>query len=648
MQTIVLRSQTYLSFYSFSHVAKRGQLHLKAALLLSCLLFSGCSDVLLSRTEKFNRAFPPNADLRAAIETHRDFIRADATTQNEFKHKLNSLMQTRDITCGYQLAIGLFDSVEKISSMPINRHCLNTVDAELSKKVAFQSIGFRLNQPPIIPKTSLGEAKPIQTDAPFRGSEIYAARDANLAILRGDSNSYSAVEIPSGRVLSTFNHQFGSSQRKFLSPNGRVLAINSTDASITYLDIESGAVIYQDKGSGYFVAWLENSSGALINTRERKLASIEFNLNIYNIHHSWTRYIEWAYTLSGSLNKLLLSDRKALYLATYETTNEGLQISILSELNAQESTTLLQLPPMLLNDGTKMAARTLNGLGIVDLDGGSELLFNLSPYHTHGVAQLNDHQLLVSIFDKESHKNQIWIIDINSQKIQLTDFDVERTSSLSGLIGRIGYILSGRSTILIGDSVGTSGKPTDINEFTSQLNMEWQIQKLETDAERREAASRSISTESAIQSPPSKPILENLPANAVIEAVGVYRGRETSQRERNQTISSKMEKNPVEITVHGPKPVVLVLTSYEPVKWNIKLTSNAKLSAVLLSSYYPAEVTGAESVPIKIIGSKSLYERTDINYASVDQEVQRWTGKKIGSFQGSYQGSHFQVGLSPP
>ena len=92
------------------------------------------------------------------------------------------------------------------------------------------------------------------------------------------------------------------------------------------------------------------------------------------------------------------------------------------------------------------------------------------------------------------------------------------------------------------------------------------------------------------------------------------------------------------------KPLILILSSYESVHWNIVSDSESKLAAVLISGYHPSEVIGAKGAKIITIGDKYAYSLESNQYHSLNKEAVKWTGKEIGLFQGKYEGNLFSVG----
>ena len=91
-------------------------------------------------------------------------------------------------------------------------------------------------------------------------------------------------------------------------------------------------------------------------------------------------------------------------------------------------------------------------------------------------------------------------------------------------------------------------------------------------------------------------------------------------------------------------PIILVLSSYEPVRWRVVSESGARVAAVLLSSHHASKVDGAGSARVVNLGGQYAYKQGTPQYGMLDGEVYRYTGKRIDFFQGRYQGKEFSVG----
>jgi hypothetical protein len=101
----------------------------------------------------------------------------------------------------------------------------------------------------------------------------------------------------------------------------------------------------------------------------------------------------------------------------------------------------------------------------------------------------------------------------------------------------------------------------------------------------------------------------------------------------------------VEVRIkRSSKPIVLVLSSYESVKWTLIAEPGARLAAVLVSGYYPSQVVGAGTARVVMTGNSYAYKMESPEYRNLNLAALKWTGKSIGVFQGRYEGGSFNVG----
>jgi hypothetical protein len=130
-----------------------------------------------------------------------------------------------------------------------------------------------------------------------------------------------------------------------------------------------------------------------------------------------------------------------------------------------------------------------------------------------------------------------------------------------------------------------------------------------------------------------------LPANARVEAVGVYQGKAA------RSANGERAMGQIDVVVkRSAQPLVLVLSSYEPVAWNLKPEPGAQPLAVLLSGYHASQVNNAGNARVLRTGSSFAYRIESNEYVRLKRDVQGWTGKPIAMFQGAYEGAAFTVG----
>ncbi|WP_029147038.1 PQQ-binding-like beta-propeller repeat protein [Methylophilus sp. 5] len=127
-------------------------------------------------------------------------------------------------------------------------------------------------------------------------------------------------------------------------------------------------------------------------------------------------------------------------------------------------------------------------------------------------------------------------------------------------------------------------------------------------------------------------MLGAIPSNARVEAVGVYEAKDRSSSGVNVMIKK------------SDQPIVLMLSAYEPVRWNLTKEPGANLVAVIASGYHLPEVTGAGAAKTVIKRGEYAYQQNGAGYAALNNEAMLWTGKPISKFQGIYGGTVFIVG----
>jgi hypothetical protein len=72
---------------------------------------------------------------------------------------------------------------------------------------------------------------------------------------------------------------------------------------------------------------------------------------------------------------------------------------------------------------------------------------------------------------------------------------------------------------------------------------------------------------------------------------------------------------------------LLVLTSYNPVNWLIRIEGGAQLRAVILSGNEESTVFGAGSARIHQLGRWNAYRRGTLEFKALEGEIRKTTGK---------------------
>ena len=104
-------------------------------------------------------------------------------------------------------------------------------------------------------------------------------------------------------------------------------------------------------------------------------------------------------------------------------------------------------------------------------------------------------------------------------------------------------------------------------------------------------------------------------------------------------------EEPVRVLVRqAHRPMVLVLSSHQTVRWVLDVAPDANLCAVLLSGYGQSTVAGTGDALVTSIGGFYAFKRGSAEFRHLESEVLRCTGRNIERFQSQYAGHTFEIG----
>ena len=102
------------------------------------------------------------------------------------------------------------------------------------------------------------------------------------------------------------------------------------------------------------------------------------------------------------------------------------------------------------------------------------------------------------------------------------------------------------------------------------------------------------------------------------------------------------------------KPMILALSSYEPVRWYLTLDPGVEIKRVILSGYHKQTISGADGIPVDRqdysggisvrnfpYASTSVYEAPE--NSSFVARLERMTGTRLTSALGCYRGTEFTI-----
>lgn len=149
-----------------------------------------------------------------------------------------------------------------------------------------------------------------------------------------------------------------------------------------------------------------------------------------------------------------------------------------------------------------------------------------------------------------------------------------------------------------------------------------------------------------------------VPPDATLHAISAYQPEGASHSGGSARVAS-----PIDVRVHKPGPVVLVLNTYEPAIWRLSFGADTKIVGIVLSGYYGSSVDGVHpDTPIvktefqtRNNGPKPTaecapfaeYLGTPFNGGPaamlLDRQVQALTGRELDGLQGGYKLKEVEV-----
>jgi hypothetical protein len=110
----------------------------------------------------------------------------------------------------------------------------------------------------------------------------------------------------------------------------------------------------------------------------------------------------------------------------------------------------------------------------------------------------------------------------------------------------------------------------------------------------------------------------------------------------------------VTVDVTRSAPLILALSSYEPIHWTVKPVTGARIERIILNGYYPQRVTAPDGIPVEnLSGVQQWLGAYAYAWPSASggsdtprlvSELEKRTGRPLSSFAGCYQATAFTLG----
>lgn len=616
--------------------------------LAVCVGVTGCSrleEATMPVATKINTARPVSPEVRSAEERLLILLADDTKAVDAVKAQAVSRMTLRALTCSKGLSIGRFDSVATVKGLPMSTPCFQEQDADLQKYFGIRTVGALLSKPPLRPLKAAG---PIATLPKGTLSYITSgalARDAGVGVLRDGRGDGIVVEMPGAKLISQLPRVGSVSEPSTrVSPNGRVVVFNAMGQGPTFVDAETGNQIWTFGGSGgtRLLAWLPEVDGFVVAGVNGDVMLADGQTGGMEPHPQSIKNASYGAHIPGEPARLLMGTAREFVLVEHTRSPQGIVTSSVKQYTIGNGPGITSGNPVPMRSGHMVVYASSRDIGWLDLDSGASGRWRSSPLFGIPFAKLDESHIMFDSSEPGRMSLKPWSFDITNETVAPIDLGEPR-----GLIvdigDRVGFLRRGNDA-WFGDKV-TTGEAQPLDKPVAAYELQLQLAKLQAQTSSQNGLTSSFGHDrgnapSDRSMPlPAMPGLSDAPADAQVHMVGVYEGKSVAG-----SPSGRSPRNVRIVTRASTRPIVLVLASYEPVNW-IVVNNGARVSAVLLSGYYPSTVSGVGNVPVLRIGSAYAYSAGSAEYARLRQAVAQYAGaREIRSFQGSYSGAEFSVG----
>ena len=614
------------------------------ALMAIGLLLCSCSN--LEPESQINRAIPLSEEAQLALLLV--MKQADGDQQDQIQNDHATALKLRALSCAKGYSPSWFTSEDEIKKNILDRSCFNDEDKKITNSLRLRRAGLTLAKLP------LGSAKPEQPTSTFIADnhieDVSFSIDAPIAMIK-TRNGLNIVDLYSGQILSKQNNFTG--QMGLPSPNGRLYSFgNNTDTKIFDSETSEQVGVFSGIGVQDFF-WLDNRLAIYFerNAQNEKKAILldfatgntspidGFGTNIMQVYPDVDKPNEYIVVLNESIVRIAVSADGPAKIAVKQA----------SSLNR----TWWDRRIGITSDG-KNIFHSSQDLELVSTTNMQLSKIDLKPFQASAITATANPDVILLSGRVIGSSHDKYLLSLSNKTIAPID---DQAAPMSG---RVFYIPSIKKNALISENrlvlidKIASGVPQALNQFIGEITLAQSEYKLKL-FEQQQAAlnqmqSTSLQRSSYTSAYPSsyqsqaysqaRPEWEDADAyrDASVQAVGVYQGKKTGDSKSKPFIQVRVRPS--------SKPIVLVLSSYQAVRWVLIPERGARIGVVLVSGYESSDVMGAGQARTIRLGSNYAYERSSSEYARLDEKVQKFLGQRIGTFQGLYEGENFSVGGS--
>lgn len=614
------------------------------AALATTLLLAGCGlrERFQSAEDRINRLVPPALAIRHATERIELLPDAEKGRIEKLKTQLQQRLKLRALNCARDVAPRWQDSDAALRARLTDKACFSTADAEITRWLGFVRIGWILEQKPLRPiPARAGDSIPV----PGSISSMSFASGAGVVVINA-RGGLSAVDIGTGDRIWHEDVDYGAGV-PMVSPNGR-LFLGQHKGLASIRATEGGEVLMAFEADQGF-AWVDSRFLVMIDARKDTITLVDLvsgrETPIEGVRHGSSQY---AVTLpvEGQPDRFVLFIRGSAYLVGITSDEGRFEARALSQRSGVMTWGTMNTTAITVDGKTALEqSHSLSFLNLEDLALTTEALAPIQVVQALPTSKPDE--VLVTLAWPGGANGTLTIRQFVYSRSARTLAAVEGALPDGGRLvwmtplKSLGRIADGGIKPIVTPAAGAAQAIGDVVTAALDEVNQRKIERLEKQlaAKAAEAVSPAVRASTFERPAFGDALLGRLASEASVQGIGVYQaGR--------GVVSGSGVRAPGVIDVHvkrGRLPLVLVLSSYEPVQWNILPEPGAQIAAVLLGGYHESTANGAGSARVVRVPREYAFEMQGEKYGRLQATVTRMLGRPMSRFQSQYEGSKFSV-----
>lgn len=632
-------------------------------LLLGALWVFSIASAQGNREDRINRAIPLSVAAQSSLDSLRRFS-TDPSQLARLEDQLRTKMRLRALQCSQSYTLAESASDEDIRREHGGDPCIAEFDASLADWLGLHSIGFLLARPPLRPES--GRTQPFIRDSAGPIQTLRFAAHAGVAIIESLKDT-EVIDMESGvPIFSTLRE--AEDQVTSVSPNGRIYtAVNR--AAIRFYDSSTGALIAAPRWCsivgrcGFY--WLDDRSALMYSADSQKSLLYDFRTGTQTPFANDTNAVPRVAQLRAPSEFLTVTNTAATrFRLTYVNDQPREEIIKVVELKRN---LLPNDDGGLSADGRYFLALSDGKLFLTSTDTLATDVVDFGQFFGQRLVPTSDpDRLIISGYAMGGPMNtQYYVYAISHRTLAAVDTSRLRNTPFFYQPARQALFELKEDELELVQKIPTE-PPVDISAFVARQNKPSSPTVPVTGI--MAPTLPSLTMYGSGKPPEPVPgVIADLAKDAEIQGIGVYEA-DTPQADNGKppgayvgtypgssisiyqlppsppASSTSIPASTIHVRVRpGKRPLVLVLSSFAAVDWQLSLDPGTQLKAVLITGTHGSTVAGQGSARVAAVGNAYSYTLGTPEYTRLQDEIYTWTGRRIELFQCGYKASSFVI-----